>query len=363
MLGIGSALSLLYLLFHPLTHRLIGFLTLSYALFRIFTALRIYTRTTTITKYMHGTLNSYALITGATSPLGVALANELSSHGFNVILHGRDAKALEAVQKRLAEKYPRRRYKVLVADVLNHPVEDYEKLVDQIRDLNVTVLINALSSSISMPKLTKHPIKPFHATDHSELQSLLDLNVRFTMHLTRAVLPILLRHEPSCIMNVGSHLGRTGAPYLAAYGASKGWMRAWSRGLSVEMKKGEGKDLDVVYFVVGETLTEQDRQNGQEQAGLMSWLRPSADVMAKAMVHTVGCGEWAVTPYVWHLSLGVVAMLPHRLYSDFMLKMTKSRVGKEVSFGHWFEGPKGESQAASPVQNGAAAAMDGKKDN
>jgi hypothetical protein len=64
-------------------------------------------------RYLHAPGFSWALVTGSTSGVGLALASELCSRGFNVILHGRNQAKLEDVRSKLLIEFPSRQSRLL----------------------------------------------------------------------------------------------------------------------------------------------------------------------------------------------------------------------------------------------------------
>lgn len=91
-----------------------------------------------------------ALVTRSTSGIGLALASELCSRGFNVILHGRNHDKLEDVRSKLLIEFPSRQIGVIVLDTaICFSRENYENSCDVILKVtsgrNISLLINNVS--------------------------------------------------------------------------------------------------------------------------------------------------------------------------------------------------------------------------
>src|SRR5581483_1516752 len=161
-----------------------------------------------------------ALITGAGSGIGRALAIEASRLGMTVALCGRRAEPLHAT---FAEMKPlghlRLRGDVTVPAV-RRGIRDY--LWREWGSLDVLVNNAGLV-----------PVGPLSCTTDDELERVMLTNVVAPLALSREMLPLLRRAGTSRIVNVGSVLGDIPYPLFAAYSASKFAVR----GLSIAMRR------------------------------------------------------------------------------------------------------------------------------
>jgi NAD(P)-dependent dehydrogenase (short-subunit alcohol dehydrogenase family) len=76
---------------------------------------------------------------------------------------------------------------------------------------------------------------PFIKTDEAMWQRHLAVNLTGTFHCTRAVLPAMLAANWGRIINIASIAGKTGAPYISAYAASKHGVLGLTRSLALEV--------------------------------------------------------------------------------------------------------------------------------
>jgi NAD(P)-dependent dehydrogenase (short-subunit alcohol dehydrogenase family) len=185
-----------------------------------------------------------ALITGAGSGIGRALAVEASRLGMTVALCGRRG---DALAETLSAMTPSDRHLRLRGDITDPAVRrcmrDY--LWRQWGGLDV--LVNN-AGVIAIGPLA-------YATD-DEFERMMATNVIAPLALTREMLPLLRRAMPSRVVNVGSMFGDIPYPLFAAYSASKFALRGLSIALRRELR---GYGVGVTYAAPRATKTEAAR--------------------------------------------------------------------------------------------------------
>ena len=119
-------------------------------------------------------------------------------------------------------------------------------------------------------------------------------------------------------MNICS-LSDYGVPYVAVYGGAKGFNRAMSSSLAVEVK-AESKNIEVLAISVGRVT---DVAHSREPS---SFFTPTARTMAKACVNRVGCGRQVVVGYIGHaLQKFVIDVFPTIVFEMLILPTMKAR--------------------------------------
>ncbi len=151
--------------------------------------------------------NITALVTGASSGIGKALARELAGQGANLILVSRNAERLEQEAEDLRVRF----------GVTVHVFpEDLERLEERLElfawieksDLTVDVLVN--NAGLGHYGL-------FDETSFKDVDAMLDLNVHALTHLTRLFLPAMLEKKSGGILNVASTAGFQPIPNLSYF--------------------------------------------------------------------------------------------------------------------------------------------------
>lgn len=269
----------------------IGVLSTSIGLYRFTKFISLNIHRSSLSRYHHP--NAWALVTGASDGIGLRFAEQLASHGFNVVLHGRNLDKLSKVVERLSSQHPDREFTTVIADASKgHGMQakvDNAGLI--VRNLSgpLTVLVNNVGGNNPMPgEFCALADAPSNAVDE-----VINLNVRFTVQLTRELLPELIANQPALVLTTGSFSANYGAPYLSLYSASKAYLTNWSIALSREMQL-EGHDVECLCINVGKTV---DASIFRAPA---TFFAPSATTLVRGALQKVGCGRQCVEATVGH---------------------------------------------------------------
>ena len=173
----------------------------------------------------HDLRDGVALITGAASGIGAALADTLAQRGMHLALVDLDAARLEAVAARA------RAHGVRVSD---HTLDVADAaavaaLPDAVLDVHgrVSVLINNAGVAVG---------GTFEQVDADDFDWLMSINFFGTVRMTRAFLPILAREPVARLVNLSSIFGIVAPPGQTAYCASKFAVRGFSESLRHELE-------------------------------------------------------------------------------------------------------------------------------
>lgn len=170
-----------------------------------------------------------AVVTGVSSGIGFAIAEDLLQRGYQVF--GSVRRAADAEQ--LATRWPDA-FQALVFDVTDTAA--LPQIVAQVKkslgDRGLKALINNAGIGINGP-LLHQPM--------SEIRQMFEINVFAVLEVTRAFLPLLggrrgARHPPGRVVNISSVSGRATVPFMGAYSASKHALEALTQGLRRELK-------------------------------------------------------------------------------------------------------------------------------
>lgn len=163
-----------------------------------------------------------ALVTGASSGIGLATARELAGLGADLLLVARGAQRLEEARSAIAAEFPDRRVEAVAADVAD--AEDRQRVRDAAGQA-LQILVNNAGTNIRK-RMTDLSLAEYQLVQRTNVESCFDM--------CRLLHPALRQGAPSAIVNNASVAGvthlRTGAPY----GMSKAAMIQLTRNLAVE---------------------------------------------------------------------------------------------------------------------------------
>ncbi|MDV4146121.1 SDR family NAD(P)-dependent oxidoreductase [Shimia sp. FJ5] len=165
------------------------------------------------------TTRPVALITGAGSGIGRALAHEAARTGFDLILVGRRRAPLEETAALLRAQG---RTMLIPADITR--AQDRERLVEAV-GARLDLLVNN-AGSLCVGRLTD--------MSDEDLSRVVGTNLTATLQLTRDLVPALTSARGR-IVNIGSMFGMIGFPYFGAYSATKFALRGLSDALRREL--------------------------------------------------------------------------------------------------------------------------------
>ena len=166
-----------------------------------------------------------AVVTGATSGIGLELARLLAQDGVNLVLVARRARELTQIAAELGGEYKIRA--VSYVKDLSEPGAAQE-LILQIRDNEdpIDILINNAGFG---------DLGLFAESDFLRQTAMINLNVTSLVELSHLVLPSMLERGFGRILNVASLAGFVPGPLMSVYYASKAFVLHFSEALAIEL--------------------------------------------------------------------------------------------------------------------------------
>jgi NAD(P)-dependent dehydrogenase (short-subunit alcohol dehydrogenase family) len=214
---------------------------------------------------LHDLNRQLALVTGATSGLGRAIALRLAADGADVIVHGRDAERGAETVALITEAGGRARF--IAADLSDSA--DIARLASDAGDIEV--LVNNAGFSLFGPTAD---------IAAERFDALFASNVRAPFLLVAAVGPAMARRGAGSIVNVSSMAGRIGLNGAAAYGASKAALESMTRAWAVEFSPS----VRVNAVAAGPVYTEGAARERTTALGATTPLNRAADAAEIAAV-------------------------------------------------------------------------------
>lgn len=198
-----------------------------------------------------------ALVTGASSGIGLELATLLARDGYDLVLVARNRERLADIARALHEEFG------AAATVLARDLSDPDspRAVAQEVDalgLEVEVLVNAAGLGV---------YGFFAQTPIEKELSMIRVNLLALTELTKRLLPRMLARGRGRILNIASTAAFQPGPLMAVYYATKAYVLSLSEALANETA---GSGVTVTALCPGPTLTEFQKQAGVDKTRLFA---------------------------------------------------------------------------------------------
>jgi NAD(P)-dependent dehydrogenase (short-subunit alcohol dehydrogenase family) len=218
-----------------------------------------------------------AVVTGAASGIGFAVASRLVGLGLKVALADLGGGRLDEAASRLAEGGE---VLAVATDVSSRA--EVERLRDHVLGTwgPVSVLLNNAA-------VGRNPGQPWERG--AEWESLLGVNLMGVLHGVQAFVPAMVESDrPGVIVNTGSKQGITSPPGNAAYNLSKAGVRSYTEALAHALREATGERISAHLLIPGFTYTGMTSRPDKPAA---AW---TADQVADFLLDGIGHGDFYI---------------------------------------------------------------------
>ena len=175
---------------------------------------------------MNNLRGKLVMITGASNGIGKATAIQYAEMEANLILMGRNEKALTELKDYITKRNSVEVY-TIVADV-----RDYQSLREKIENLpanfkKIDILVNNAGLAIGMDKV--------YNNEAEDMANVVDTNIKGVLHMIQLIVPLMLEHGGGHVVNMGSVAGNAAYAGGAIYCGTKAAVKTISDGLRIDL--------------------------------------------------------------------------------------------------------------------------------
>lgn len=251
-----------------------------------------------------------ALITGATSGIGLELAKLFAHDGYNLVLVARHEDSLRGVAADLEQQYGVKAT-TIAKDLMNPsaPEEIYQETRQQ--GITVQVLVN----NAGMGEYGKFATE----TDLQKELSIIQLNATSLVHLTKLFLKEMVDRNDGKILMLASVASAIPNPLMAVYGATKSFIYSFTEALRNELKD---TNVSVTALMPGATDTDFFNKAGAQNARVTNTdLADPAKVAKDGYEALLKGKDKVVSGFKNKMQVAMSHVLPDTVVSETMRKM------------------------------------------
>ncbi|HEY8714989.1 MAG TPA: SDR family oxidoreductase [Candidatus Acidoferrum sp.] len=168
----------------------------------------------------------WALITGASAGIGVALARELAAGGANLVLTARRKDRLDELARQLESEFTIKT-EVFPADLAQPDAAETIFAFTEQCGLRIDLLVNNAGFGA---------YGELHTVEPARLLDMVQVNCGAVVHLTRLYLPHMVERHSGDVLILASTASFQAVPYISTYAATKAFDLLFAEGLAEEMK-------------------------------------------------------------------------------------------------------------------------------
>jgi short-subunit dehydrogenase len=252
-----------------------------------------------------------ALITGASSGIGKALAEEFARDGYNLVLAARSVQRMQSLADELQQRHG------ISAIVIGADLETAAGATELHAEVKRRgIVISALANNAGYGSFGEFKDSPL-ATELAMMQ----LNMATVVVLTKLFMPDLLATRGK-IMNTASTAAFQPGPYMAVYYATKAFVLSFSEAVASEL---DGTGVTVTALCPGPTASGfQDKADMHASALVRGKKLPTAEAVAGAGYRALQRGQRVYIPGVMNwLMAQSVRFTPRSMVTGLVKAMSK----------------------------------------
>lgn len=247
-----------------------------------------------------------ALITGATSGIGMSFAKKLHKRGWELVLTGRNETVLKKMQKKFGSGT-----EIIAADLSKK--EDVFRVYEFCCGKNIEMLVNNAGYGL---------FGRFDETDLEDELNMINVDITALHILTKLFLRDFKKKKHGIILNVASAAGFMSGPLMSSYYASKNYVLKLSLAINEELRR-EKSNVSITVLCPGPVDT-----NFNNRAGVRFSVKPvSADYAAECALKKAFKGKFFAVPGLM-VNAGIIGsrFVPHKLLAAVVYNIQHGKI-------------------------------------
>jgi uncharacterized protein len=252
-----------------------------------------------------------ALITGASSGIGLELAKVFAREGYDLALVARRRPKLEEVKKELERDH----------DIQVWPLKFDLSMMGAANELSRELDQDSIVVDILVNNAGFGSYGRFQEQDELTQLQMLRLNIESLTQLTRLLLPKMVERGSGRVMNVASTGAFVPCPYMAVYCATKAYVLSLSEALGEELK---GTGVTVTALCPGGTSTEFFQRAGNLNSRITKNMMEADKVAELGYLALMKGKPVAVTGIKNWLAIQAPRLFPRKLVAAFVKRLQET---------------------------------------
>ena len=250
--------------------------------------------------------NSWAVVTGASSGIGRALAERLAQHGMNLVMVAREGEKLSELSRLWQDTYGIQAHPVgLDLSDPDSPRKVYEEIEQ--RNLSIDLLVNAAGFGY---------FGDFQDMTEEQVTKMVQVNATAIVQLCHLFLPGMQARKKGAIVNVASIAGFVPYPFAAVYCATKSFLRLFTKALWAENKE---KNVRIILLCPGYTKTNFERVSTEPSGIHFFSSEDASDIADKTLRRISSSGGCTLFTRLSHpFKILAAKILPSKLFAAIL---------------------------------------------
>lgn len=254
-----------------------------------------------------------ALITGASSGIGLELARIFAANNCNLVLAARNESAMNELAAELTEKF-KIKVKVIAKDLSdkNSPKEIFAELENE--KIEIDYLINNAGFG---------GYGNFHETDWKKEEDMIQVNVIALAELSKLFVKQMVKRNSGRILNVASTAAFQPGPLMSIYYATKAFVLSLSEAMAYELKN---TNVTVTCLCPGPTKSNFQKAANITESKLAKGVNATSFEVALCGYNAMMKGKFvAIEGFMNNLLAFVVRFMPRKMVLATVYKIQKNR--------------------------------------